>query len=208
MGKAGSDPGIAACSMNKDQAIVVGGLKAHWPPGATSYLITAEVQVVKLSTGVIEYERSYPLGNLGGQRGSGSRGDWVLVSASADGHYLAENALFSATTTIREIPGGTQVASVPGSVLGFSWDGTRVVVRVSSSEARLIAWADQRVLWHTPAVSQWVLARPNSSDLMVGVVNPGGGLNDLILVTGDGASTVLAHNAMVHVPCPCPGEGA
>src|SRR6266446_7136813 len=35
VGKAGSDPAVAACSIKNNRAIVAGGLMPHWPPGGT-----------------------------------------------------------------------------------------------------------------------------------------------------------------------------
>src|SRR5205814_6806532 len=131
VGKPGSDPAVAACSIKNNRAIVAGGLEPHWPPGATRYLITGDVQVVNLSTGAIEYEHQYPLGNLGGQLETGTRGDWVLVVASPDGRYLAESGVFSGKTTIREVATGRELASLPGRVCGFSWYGSRAAASVS-----------------------------------------------------------------------------
>jgi len=137
VGNPGSQPGVAACSVKNDRAIVASGLFPHWPPGATRHLITAEVQVVKLSTGAIEYAHQYPLGNLGGQREPGMPGDWVLVAASPDGRYLAESGVFNGKTTIREIPSGESLSTFPGSVRGFSSDGLRVVVSLWKWKFRL-----------------------------------------------------------------------
>lgn len=208
VGKPGSQPGVAACSLKNDRAIVASGLFPHWPPGATRYLITAGIQVVKLSTGTIEYSHEYPLGYLAGQSVPGAAPDWVLVAASPDAHYLAESGVFNGTTAIRELPSGKLVASLHGSIRGFSWDGSRVVASIwnggADYEAELIQWADQKVVWHRSALAQSILARPGSPDVMIGVSGPAGGAPELVVVNLAGASTTIVRDAMVTWPCPCP----
>ncbi|HVS05984.1 MAG TPA: hypothetical protein VHK65_07435 [Candidatus Dormibacteraeota bacterium] len=206
VGKPGSQPGVAACSLKNNRAIVAGGLSPHWPPGANRYLITAEIQVVNLTTGAIEFERDYPLGNLGGQLETGPRGDWVLVAASPDARYVAENGIFNGTATIREVPTGKSVATLQGSVRGFSSDGTRIVVDVGtggSAEVQVATWSDQKVVWRRPGVAVTMLARPNSNDIMIGVTSPSGDNSDLIAVDADGNSRIVIRNASVTWPCPC-----
>jgi hypothetical protein len=200
VGKPGSDPAVAACSIKNNRAIVAGGLEPHWPPGATRYLITGEIQVVNLSTGAIEYEHQYPLGNLGGQRETGTRGDWVLVVASPDGRYLAETGVFNGKTTIREVPTGKPLATLLGSVRGFSWDGSRVAASVSASgttETKVISWTDQRVIWHGSGVAQSAVARPGFSDLLIGRAGTAGDWYDLVVVRADGTSAVVVQNGMI-----------
>jgi hypothetical protein len=112
VGTAGSTPAVEACSIKNNHAIVASGLEPHWPPGGTRYLVTAEIQLVNLTTGAIEYARTYPLGNLGGQLETGTRGDWVLVAASPDARHVAESGVFNGRTTIREVPTGKELASL------------------------------------------------------------------------------------------------
>src|SRR2546423_13151102 len=78
VGKPNSQSGVAACSLKNDRAVIASGEFPHWPPGATRYLITDEIQVVKISTGTIEYEHQYPLGYLAGQGATAPAPDWVL----------------------------------------------------------------------------------------------------------------------------------
>lgn len=203
VGKPGSDPAVVACSIRNNRAIVVGGLTAHWPPGATSYLITGDVEVVNLSTGAIEYSQQYPLGNLGSQRETGTRGEWVLVAASPDGRYLAESGVFNGKTTIREVPTGRELASFRGSVGGFSWDGSRVAVAVSTggtTESRVITWMDQRVIWHGSGIAQSAFAKPDSSDLLVGRSSAAGDWYDQVVVREDGTSSVVVMNGRIWSP--------
>jgi hypothetical protein len=200
VGKPGSDPAVAACSIKNNRAIVAGGLEPHWPPGATRYLITGEIQVVNLSTGAIEYEHQYPLGNLGGQLETGTRGDWVLVAASPDARYLAESGVFNGKTTIREVPSGKPVATLPASVRGFSWDGSRVAASVNvggTTEAQVISWADQRIVWHGSGVAQSTVARPDSADLLIGRAGAAGDWYDLVVVGADGTWMEVVRNGFV-----------
>lgn len=203
VGRPGSDPAVAACSIRNNRAIVAGGLEPHWPPGATRYLITGEIQAIDLSTGAIEYEHQYPLGNLGGQLETGTRGDWVLVAASPDGRYLAESGVFDGKTTIREVPSGKPLATLPASVRGFSWDGSRVAANVSVSgttEAQVISWADQRIIWRGSGVAQSAFARPDSSDLLIGRASTAGDWYDLVVVRVDSTSTEVVRNGRVSSP--------
>jgi hypothetical protein len=205
VGEAGSDPpGVAACSIKNNRAIVSGTLMPHWPPGGTRYLITSFIQVVNLSTGAIEYEHQYPLGNLGGQLiGTGPRGDWVLVAVSPDGGYLAESGVFNDKTIIREVPTGRELASFPGSVAGFSWDGSRVAVSINVggvTESHVITWADQRLTWRGSGIAQSAVARPGSSDLLVSRSSVAGDWYDQVVVREDGTSSVVVMNGRVWSP--------
>jgi hypothetical protein len=200
VGKPGSDPALVACSIKNNRAIVAGGLTAHWPPGATSYLITGDVEVVNLSTGAIEYAHQYPLGNLGSQRETGTRGEWVLVVASPDGRYLAESGVFNGKTIILEVPTGRELASFPGRAAGFSWDGSRVAASIDAggtTESRVISWMDQRVIWHGSGIAQSAVARPRSSDLLVGRSSVAGDWYDQVVVREDGTSGVVVMNGRV-----------
>lgn len=199
-GKRGSNPAVVACSIRDNRALVAGGLMPHWPAGATRYLISTDVAAINLTTGAVEYEHQYPLGNLGAQGEVGPRGDWVLVTPSPDGRYLAEGAVFSDTAAIREVPTGTQLASLRGSVCGLSWNGSRVVMNVTSGgspEVRVVTWVDQQIIWHRPGRCAGVLARPKSSDLLIGI-----GSNELYALT-DGGTALISNNAYVRWPCPC-----
>ena len=203
VGQPGSDPAVAVCSVKNNRAIVAGGLMPHWPPGGGRYLITSDIQVVNLTTGAIEYQHQYPLGNLGGQTEVGPRGDWVLVAASPDGRYLAESGVFNGSTLIRDASTGKQLASLQGSVIGFGWDGSRIIANVGtggSTEAQLLSWADQRVIWRASGVAQSTEARPNSTDVLITMSTAGGNSSDLLVVRGDGTSSTLVRNGSVVRP--------
>jgi len=197
VGQAGSDAAVMTCSLRNNRAIVASNLMPHWPPGATRYLITADIQVINLTSGAIEYQHQYPLGNLGGQLEVGPRGDWVLVSASPDGRYLAESGVFNGTTIIRDASTGKQLSSLPGSVIGFSSDGSRVVANIGSggsAEAQVLTWTDERVLWHASGIAQATQARPDSTDILIGMALAGGNASDLVVVRRDGSSSIVVWN--------------
>ena len=74
----------------------------------------------------------------------------MLLAASPDARYVAENGIFNGTAAIREIPTGKSIATLQGSVSGFSSDGTRIVVGVGtggSAEVQVATWSDQKVVW-------------------------------------------------------------
>jgi len=207
VGKPGSNPGVAACSIKNNRANRGRGpvsSPARWKPAANH----REIQVVNLSTGAIEFERDYPVGNLGAQGTIAAQADWVLVAASPDARYhLAENGLVSGTSAIREVPTGKQTATLHGFVLGFNSDGSHVVLNAGkgeSAEVQVAMRSDQKVLWHGPGVAQSMLARPHSSDIMIGVHGTFGDDTDIIAVDGEGRSHVVSRNLAVTWPCPCP----
>ena len=111
----------------------------------------------------------------------------MLVTASPDGRYLAESGVFNGKTTVREVPTGKELASFPGSVSGFSWDGARVAASVGVSgttETHVINWSAQRVIWQGSGVAQSAVARPNSSELLIGRASTAGDWSDLVVVFG------------------------
>jgi len=49
-----------------------------------------------------------------------------------------------------------------------------------------------------------MLAKPDSSDVMIGVSGVAGDAPELVVVNGAGAATTIARDAPVTWPCPCP----
>jgi len=201
-GKPGSAPAVAACSLKNGRAVVVGGLFPHWPPQATRYLITTDVQVVNLATGAVEYEHKYPLGYLAGEGDPSARPNWVLDAVSPDARYVAESSVFDDSTTIRELPSGRVLAALRGRVVGFAGDGSRLVMNTGTpAEVQLLSWADQHVIWHHPGGAQSMLAKPGSDDVLINITNQGGA-TELFAITEVGTN-VIASEATVSWPCPC-----
>jgi hypothetical protein len=191
--------------VKNNRAIVAGGLFPHLSDG-NRHLITAEIQGVNLTTGAIEFQRNYPLGDLRGQAATATDGDWVVVAASPDARYLAENGVFNGTVLIRDTTTGKQLATLHGYVHGFNWDGTRIVLDTGGgpfAEVQVATWSNQKIVWHGPGIAQSILARPNSNDIMIGVSSPSGDSSILITVDGDGHSRVLGYPS-INWPCPCP----
>ncbi len=123
--------------------------------------------------------------------------------ASPDGRYLAESGVFNGKTTIREVPTGKELASFPGRVCGFSWDGSRVAESVDvggTTESHVITWMDQRVIWHGSGIAQSGVAKPDSFDLLIGRSSVAGDWYDLVVVRADGTSSVVVMNGRVWSP--------
>ena len=98
---------------------------------------------------------------------------------------------------------GKPLATLLGSVRGFSWDGARVAASVGSGgtfETNVISWIDQRVIWRGPGIAQSAVARPDSSDLLIGRAAAAGDWYDLVIVRGDGTATVVVQNGMIQSP--------
>lgn len=195
-----SGPEIAACSYEADRAVVV------------EYVVmwTAEVRVLRLSTGALLYQHQYKTGEVASS-----------VVASRDGRYLAEQMVSAdaqglhqiyTDTLIRRTSDGTVVGRLAGqSVRAFSWDGSSVITMpalgsADSHEVRLVDWQHGKVLWRLgptePAGSNagdyyvFALPRPGGSDFMVGAaVRPGSGypaVDTLWLVHASGTATAVA----------------
>jgi hypothetical protein len=177
---------VQACSTLKNRAVVATGASPHWPPGATRYLITTAIVVIDLKTGATVFQHSYPTGNMGGQREVGPPGDWVLVTPSPDGRYLAETSVFNGTTSVRDIVTNQIVTTLRGTVAGFSADGSRLVINATNGmvgETRVVSLPSQTVIWRAPATASGVLYRSGTSDLLI-ALNNAHGSSDIVDVQG------------------------
>ncbi|HXM52363.1 MAG TPA: Ig-like domain-containing protein [Candidatus Binatus sp.] len=187
-----SGPGAVACSFLSDRAVVV----------ETVIMGASDVWVIKLSTGAPIYHHQY------------SSEQTPFIRASHDGQYLAEQtaavdaqgALRHGATVIRRISDGKEVARLDKqTVVTFSWDGSLVVTMPASgsfgtNEARLIDWKSGTILWRLPGPpgtnggeAVYALARPNGTDLVVGVgPQSADGIDQLWLVTATGTARPIA----------------
>jgi hypothetical protein len=191
----GGVPAIQACSISSNQAVLATGAEPHWPPGATRYLITTEVDVVNLATGATVFHHVYPQGNMGGQLETGPHGDWVLVTPSPDARYLAETGIFDGKTSIRDTASGKILASSSGTARGFSSDGSRIVINARNGafdEIQVITWSDQKVLWRGPGQAAGVVPRPGTSDLLIAMTNSNGH-EDIVALRGQVGTLILAN---------------
>jgi hypothetical protein len=174
-----SGPEVLACSYLNDQAVV--GEFAIW-----GY---AEVSVIKLSTGAVLFHHLYPTHPIN-------------IHASHDSRYLAE--VTDSGTTIRRTSDGRIMAQLPNvAVVGFSWDGNRVItlpVVGTSGEAQLLDWQTGRVIWRLPVgadVAQFApvsfLAQPGGGDVLLSIGRPNvyGQTDDLWLIQADGTAKKL-----------------
>ena len=150
-------PALVACSDQSQQAVVVGeGSGYIW-----------SLSLLSLQDGSVIYQRRYP-------------NPVARLVASHDGQYLAEqlpsNATSSPFTLIRQLPRGTQLASLRGIVVeAFSWDGSLVAGPITGNpsmpDTQVIRWQTQQVIWRTclcPTPSTvHVLPQPGGSKLAI-----------------------------------------
>ena len=141
-----SGTGVAACSIDKDRAIVV-----HSGPVGN----VVEFWVVQLSTGHILWTR--PSGD---------------IRASADGQYIAEmiydQAKRTSTTTIYS-PTGAVLGHVAGAVNAFSWDGSLAVVADWQGPVTVVRWRDGTVVWRGPSDGGFLGAMPEPGGQRIAV---------------------------------------
>jgi hypothetical protein len=171
--------GVAACSIEKDRAVVV---------QSSSTGNTVQFWVVQISTGRILWTRAN-----GGDLGS-----------SRDGQYLAEVGNATRSTTTIYGPTGAVLGHLAGVVNGFSWDGSLVVVGDYSGPVSVVRWRDGAVLWSGPSVAAYwtALPEPGGQRIAVWVRNPDhpqtGGFPpvDLYVVSPDGQAKKLLTNVM------------
>ena len=185
-------PRVAACSSLTDRAVVV----------QDAIMWAREVWVLRLSTGALLYHHLY-----------GSQQVSTSIVASRDGRYLAEELMPAdpqgqvvfGDTQIRRTADGAIVARLTRqAVVGFSWDGARVVTMPAyqsgaPNEVRVVDWQRNQVQWRAslpesahPGLGRVdYLARPDSADLAIAIgLRSTNGQPDqyqgLWLVRGDG----------------------
>ncbi|HVS07221.1 MAG TPA: hypothetical protein VHK65_13800 [Candidatus Dormibacteraeota bacterium] len=141
--------GVAACSMEKDRAVVI--------QGTGTAPSTVQFWVVQLSTGRILWTRS-------------NTGDTV---ASRDAQFIAEISYSqpgggSASTTIYN-SSGTVLDHLPGRVEAFSWDGSLAVQVADSGAVSVVRWRDGTVLWTGPPGAGYYDAMPEPGGQRIAV---------------------------------------
>ena len=201
IGQPGSNPGITACSITNDRAVIASDFSTHFPTGNKAVL-TALVQVIKLSTGAVVYQHDYlatpPVVP-------------PLVMSSAEGRYLVETDSVSDSTVIRDVTGTTAATRLRGAMAeGFSGDSTRVVLTESMRAGTALTVVDratQKVLWQQVVASNAYLPHRNGVEILF-AVERNDGSNDIYLLPGVGPEVVIAHGAFLVSPCPCLGAGA
>jgi hypothetical protein len=139
--------GVAACSIEKDRAVVVQG---------TSIGMAVQFWVVQLSTGRILWTRS--------------SGD---IRSSRDGQYIAEitynEATRSSATTIFS-PTGAVLGHLAGRVDALSWDGSLAVQMAAyGGQVSIIKWRSGTVVWKGPSDAGYDDALPEPSGQHIAV---------------------------------------
>jgi hypothetical protein len=184
-----SSTGVAACSIEKDRAIVV-----H----SGSVGNTMEFWVVQLSTGRIMWTRSYS-----------ADGASVDVRTSRDGQYIAENKSnccpATKTTTTIYGPTGAVLGHPAGFVEEFSWDGSLAVMGTFNAPVSVVRWRDGTVVWNGPSGDGFLgaMPEPGGQSIAISVSNPGhpqtGGFypGDIYIVGPDGRATELIKNVVL-----------
>jgi len=177
--------GVAACSIEKDRAVVV--------QGTGTAPSTVQFWVVQLSTGRILWTRS-------------NTGDTV---ASRDGQFIAEISYGqpgggSATTTIYGASGAV-LGHVAGAVDAFSWDGSLAVVGTFNyGPVSVVRWRDGTVVWSGPTGGSYLgaMPEPGGQRIAVTVSDPqhpwknGFYPGDLYVVGPDGHADKLLTNVI------------
>jgi hypothetical protein len=139
--------GVAACSIEKDRAVVVQGT----PIGTAT-----QVWVIQLSTGRVLWTRS-------------NTGD---IRTSIDGRYIAEvsyNQATSKSTTTIYSPTGGVLGHVAGRLEAFSWDGSLAVLGDYGGPASVIRWRDGTVVWTGPTGGGYLDAMPEPGGQRIAV---------------------------------------
>jgi hypothetical protein len=191
---AGAGPGSAviACSVAGDRVVVA---------DTGDRGLSTGIHVIALSSGRVLYQQVYA--------GTGDR-----IVSSRDGRYLADltpaydaqGQQLATPTMIRRIADGRVVARLDNQwVVGFSWDGMRVVTApfvtfvtgVGTEAVRLVDWRTGKVLWQQlggPPVN--AMAQPNGPNMVIAIGSPqGGDVNQLWLVAADGHATQVVRAA-------------
>jgi hypothetical protein len=184
-----SSTGVAACSIEKDRAIVVHSGSAG---------NTLEFWVVQLSTGRIMWTRSYS-----------ADGASVDVRTSRDGQYIAENKSnccpATKTTTTIYGPTGAVLGHPAGFVEEFSWDGSLAVMGTFNAPVSVVRWRDGTVVWNGPSGDGFLgaMPEPGGQSIAISVSNPEhpqtGGFypGDIYIVGPDGRATELIKNVVL-----------
>ena len=202
--------GLAACSFRSDRALAV----------RTTDGTPSELWVIRLSDGNVLAHHAYPSSALSS------------VVASSDARYVAESSWYAnggspasgarisppAQTQIRRVDDWTVLAGMDGnySVLSFSGDGTRVLVRTevtqqgTPSHLAIFKWDEagtMTTIWHYQVSEQLATstAEPGGDSFAFGFVQPGdqatewcapgapacAHLQGILIVHGDGSTVQL-----------------
>jgi hypothetical protein len=178
-----SSTGVAACSIEKDRAIIV-----HSGPVGN----TLQFWVVQLSTGRIIWTRS-------------NTGD---IRTSIDGQYIAEVTYNQTTKTLATTiysSSGAVLGHIVGGVTTFSWDGSLAVVGDWQAATSVVRWRDGTVVWRGPSDGGQLgaMPEPGGQRIAISISDPqhpqsGGFYPGNVYVVGpDGQAVELLTNVIM-----------
>jgi hypothetical protein len=210
LGSSRGQPGFAACSVERNRAVVVDAVHEHDQTLHPNHaIVAARVRAYSLTGHAVSFERTYPVGDPATE---------VFVRASLDGSRLGE--VRRGGSDVLDLPSGHLVASYPGwQLLGFTFDGKRAVltqreslqaatsIRIAST-SEVVDVASGGVVWNSSfdLTIQAAVAAPGSEDLLL--AGAGTGLSELYVIGPDGSERHIASNVSYLPPCPCPGNSA
>jgi hypothetical protein len=203
-------PNVAACSPGAGRIVITTASGYKDPVTELRRITFGELDVVDFKTGAVLHRQAFPIGNRS------TEVDWVAVSH--DGSLAAmetgpKDSLPSAASPARRSTVETTVVNLLDdrvvirvsdvTPFAFSWDGKLLVVVGSQYHGEILSVSTGAVVWSDPVnrVTQGAVADPNSSDVMLSVTT--GGLNDLLVVSADGKTNVIARNVFQAQIAPC-----
>jgi hypothetical protein len=204
----GSGAAVAACSIERDRAVVFGMERI-----GDNFVPT--LWVLRLSTGGLLWKRTYPV----------PQGPPTLdIVASRDGQYIVENrydyvgASPAFTATVLDA-NGSRLRRIDGEIRAFSWDGSLAVLN-DLNHPSVIRWLDGHVVWTAPGGVGYYEAFPEPEGRRVAIAvltsyvqtclrlvchswPPGQPPQDLYAVGPDGpAAELLSMKSVAFPACP------
>ena len=149
-----SSIGVAACSIEKDRAVVV--------QSGGQGVSTAQFWVVQLSTGRILWTRSY----------AGQDVSSFDIRPSRDAQFIAENKYTPSVSSVTTIygPTGAVLGHPTGWVQAFSWDGSLAVMgNYGEQPVSVVRWRDGTVIWSGPSDGGYIDAMPEPEGQRIAV---------------------------------------
>lgn len=179
-------PQILACSMQANRAVILDEVQGV-------------IKLLQLSDG--KQLSSHAYGRSFGAPTDPK--DLIVLVASRDGHYVAEQ--FAAdgtptahTITIRDLLSEQVVATFASAqVTAFSWDGSRALVEKGGNSA-VVDWRSGRIIRQLAGFPSGGLARPASQDMVVCVPSTRHAFGcDLYIVRESGDAFEMARSVQV-----------
>jgi hypothetical protein len=194
----GMGPDIAACSPSSGRVVITSARGFKDPKTLQMVVAFGDLRVLDLRTGAVAFTETLAVGKPSSE-----------VSRIAVSHDGAFAALETATeTSIVDLAGGRVVRTL-GAVApsSFSWDDARLAVDAGPTEStgQVIDIATGHVVWIDSVagrVTQGAMGEPGANDLMLFVTS--GQLDDLLVISPNGADHTIATNVFTAQVGPCP----